>query len=480
MYLRWGKRVFDLMAASLGIVLLSPLVLLCALIVRLTSSGPIFFRQIRPGLNSRPFVLMKFRTMRQGAEQSGAALVVPNDARLTPVGAFLRRSKIDEIPQLINVIAGDMSLVGPRPRPPENMALDHPEDKRLLTLRPGLTSYATVYHHNEEEYCNRQTDTASAYRELQRQKCVLDGEYLKNVSFTTDLKLILLTLLLVILGISKAGFGRSRFLSHGQAGCMLLDGAWFAASAWLAYWLRFDGNLVDFQEPQRNVCLVLLPLAQLIAGQKFGIYKRVWRYISRVDAWTLVGALTTVSMGLLLSRLMMLPGIQFPYILSLPIGVIVLDYLLVVSGTIGLRSLRRSLHELERYYRPGPSTTCRRVLIWGAGQDGLEAVLSIRRLAHTEVLGFLDDDVAKHGCLIGGYRVLGSSEVLKEVLRTRVVTDLLICVHAAPSFRLESMREICRSAAIRVHPIVPVKDILASERPAHKCGYLAAETVGKL
>jgi len=269
LYLRWGKRALDLVAASVGLVVLSPLFLLCAVLVRLTSAGPILFRQIRPGLNSRCFKLMKFRTMRQGAERTGAAVVVANDARLTPVGAFLRRSKLDEIPQLINVIAGDMSLVGPRPRPPENMALDRVEDKRLLTLRPGLTSYATVYHHNEEEYCNARMDTAGAYRELQRQKCALDGEYLKDVSLTTDVKLILLTLLLVILGMWR--FATSRVPCPGRAGAVLLDAAWFVASVWLAYWLRFDGNLIDFQERQRNLFLGVLPLVQMITCRHFRI-----------------------------------------------------------------------------------------------------------------------------------------------------------------------------------------------------------------
>ena len=258
---------------------------------------------------------------------------------------------------------------------------------------------------------------------------------------------------------------------------MLIDGAWFVASVWLAYWLRFDGTLVGFQEPQRNLCLVLLPIAQLFACQKFRVYRMVWRYINRVDASMLVAALTAISTVALLLRLMLVPGIQFPYILSLPIGVIVLDYLLVVCGTIGLRSLGRSLYELERYYRPHPCTTCRRVLVFGAGQDGLEAVLSIQRLAHTQILGFLDDDPAKHDCLIGGYRVLGVSEMLDEVIHSHLVSDLVICVRAVPSFRLERMRKICRSVGVRVHSFVPVEEFLAAERLADNHGHPGADSL---
>jgi lipopolysaccharide/colanic/teichoic acid biosynthesis glycosyltransferase len=120
-YKRWGKRAFDFTTACIGLALLSPVILVVATLVSLTSRGPVFFRQARPGLGGRPFRLFKFRKMRLGADQLGAAVFVAKDARLTLVGGLLRRTKLDEIPQLINVVLGDMSLVGPRPRPFENV-----------------------------------------------------------------------------------------------------------------------------------------------------------------------------------------------------------------------------------------------------------------------------------------------------------------------------------------------------------------------
>ena len=136
-YKYWGKRAFDLSAASIGVALLSPVTLAVALLVRLTSRGPVFFRQVRPGLGGHPFRLFKFRTMRLGSDQLGAAVVVAKDARLTLVGGLLRRSKLDEIPQLINVVLGDMSLVGPRPRPFENLHLELAEERALLDVAAG-------------------------------------------------------------------------------------------------------------------------------------------------------------------------------------------------------------------------------------------------------------------------------------------------------------------------------------------------------
>jgi lipopolysaccharide/colanic/teichoic acid biosynthesis glycosyltransferase len=197
--MRWGKRAFDVCAAAAGLLLVSPLLLLCALLVRLTSPGPIFFRQVRLGCDGRRFKVFKFRTMRHGAERLGASVVVSGDPRVTLVGKILRQTKLDELPQLLNVLLGDMSLVGPRPRVPELVDLENPEERALLTLRPGLTSYASVYHRMEETYCLKQDDPQTAYRDIQPQKGYLDVEYVKNLNFVLDLKLVLLTLVLVFI-----------------------------------------------------------------------------------------------------------------------------------------------------------------------------------------------------------------------------------------------------------------------------------------
>src|SRR5271157_2509300 len=131
LYVRQGKRLFDIAASLAGLVISSPLLIFCALLVRMTSRGPVFFRQTRVGYRGRPFTLIKFRTMVQGAEALGASVVVISDPRLTPVGSFLRRTKLDEIPQFINVLRGEMSLVGPRPRVPDEVDWDDPREQIL-------------------------------------------------------------------------------------------------------------------------------------------------------------------------------------------------------------------------------------------------------------------------------------------------------------------------------------------------------------
>ncbi|HTS69367.1 MAG TPA: sugar transferase [Terriglobia bacterium] len=196
-YLRKGKRLFDTSGALVALIITSPLMLLCALLVRLTSRGPVLFRQTRVGRYGRPFTILKFRTLLEGSEALGSSLVLPCDPRLTPVGFFLRRTKLDELPQFVNVLRGDMSLVGPRPRVPTEVDATNPLDRILQGVRPGVTSYATAHHHMEADYCARYSDPQAAHRGLLPQKRSLDCEYLLNMSFLLDLKLLMLTLVLL-------------------------------------------------------------------------------------------------------------------------------------------------------------------------------------------------------------------------------------------------------------------------------------------
>jgi len=164
LYARWGKRLFDIVASLAGLAILSPILILCALLVRLTSRGQALFRQTRVGYQGDLFRVIKFRTMRQGAEGLGSAVVVDHDRRLTPVGNFLRRTKLDELPQLINVLLGEMSIVGPRPRVPSEADLDDPRERVLLSARPGITSYASIHHRMEADYCARRPDPQEVHR----------------------------------------------------------------------------------------------------------------------------------------------------------------------------------------------------------------------------------------------------------------------------------------------------------------------------
>ena len=190
------KRAFDTVVASLGLLVLSPLFLVVALLIKCESLGPVFFRQDRIGRQFRPFLICKFRTMVQDAHSMGASLTVAGDPRITRVGRFLRRTKIDELPQLINVLKGEMSVVGPRPEIRQYVDLFRQDYAGLLTVRPGITDLASLKYRDEAAMLGRSQNPEVEYvNRILPDKIRLSKEYLQRSSFLFDLSIILKTLL---------------------------------------------------------------------------------------------------------------------------------------------------------------------------------------------------------------------------------------------------------------------------------------------
>ncbi len=188
------KRVFDICFSAVLLVLLSPLLLVFALAVALTSPGGAFFRQVRVGRGGRTFMLLKFRSMRPGSEAKGQLTIGGRDPRITGVGYFLRKTKLDELPQLWNVLRGDMSVVGPRPEVPKYVALYTAEQRAVLGVRPGITGMASLHYIDENELLARAADPESAYiHEVMPAKLALDLRYVREQSFLLDLRIILAT-----------------------------------------------------------------------------------------------------------------------------------------------------------------------------------------------------------------------------------------------------------------------------------------------
>ncbi len=191
----WVRRLFDILVAGSGLLLLSPLFVLVALAIKFNSLGPVFYRAQRVGKDGDLFRLFKFRSMVFGADKNGPGITVSGDARITSVGRFLRRSKIDELPQLLNVLLGDMSLVGPRPEDPRYVAHYTPEQRQALRVRPGITSAASLAYRHEEQMLAG-ADWEVAYRtQVLPAKLAIDLDYLAHRTLLSDLRLILDTIL---------------------------------------------------------------------------------------------------------------------------------------------------------------------------------------------------------------------------------------------------------------------------------------------
>lgn len=193
------RRALDVVASTAGLIVLLPFTLLTALAVAVDSPGPVLFRQRRVGLNGREFEILKFRTMRVDAEAVGGQLTVGTDPRVTRVGRFLRASKFDEIPQLFNVLRGDMSLVGPRPEVPRYVALYSPEQRQVLSVRPGITDPASIAYRSESQLMANAADPERLYiEELMPRKLDLNLEYLKRRTVGSDIGVVLQTIVAVL------------------------------------------------------------------------------------------------------------------------------------------------------------------------------------------------------------------------------------------------------------------------------------------
>ena len=188
------KRIFDIVASGIGLILLSPLFVILAIWSKCDSIGPVFYKQVRVGRNNMDFQLFKFRSMRVGSDKKGLITVGGHDPRITRSGYYIRKYKLDEFPQLINVFKGDMSLVGPRPEVRKYVDMYTEEQMHVLDVRPGITDLASIRYRNENELLERVNDPDKYYVEvIMPDKLRINLEYVARHSFTFDIRLIFQT-----------------------------------------------------------------------------------------------------------------------------------------------------------------------------------------------------------------------------------------------------------------------------------------------
>lgn len=195
------KRTFDLILALCALALLGPLLLLIAVLIKLDDGGPVLYRGVRIGRAGVPFRICKFRTMVVNADRLGGPSTPDDDPRITKPGRWLRRSKLDELPQLLNVVSGKMSFVGPRPEVPQEVSLYSDEERALLLVRPGITDWASIRFRDEGAILRGATDPHETYRRVIRpEKMRLALEYVRTASLATDVRILLATLRSVVGG----------------------------------------------------------------------------------------------------------------------------------------------------------------------------------------------------------------------------------------------------------------------------------------
>lgn len=444
------KRLFDLSLASLALLLAFPLGLLIGLWIRLDSPGPVIFKQVRVGRGFRPFAIYKFRTMVRDAPLKGGPLTVGQDVRVTRAGRILRRYKLDEWPQLLNIVKGDMSFVGPRPeveRYVDEFRMDYAE---ILSVRPGLTDLASIQYIDEAEVLAKAGDAEEAYlRTVLPEKIRLARLYLRHASFGFDLAIISQTLLrlvglpVLLCEVPESGSTRSSgwnwafsippwLLRWRRLIVVALDIVMIVLANFLAFWLRFDGNIPDEEYRLFVMLLPWLVAIRAVAFMLFNLNEGLWRYTSIWD-------LKNIISGVLLSSLAfygLVAGMMG--LTQYPRSVFMIDALLLIGFVTGIRLPFRLLREGVIYRQK------RKVLIIGAGDSGERIVREMKtnRSSAYDPVGFIDDEVTLLNKRIHGVKVCGTRRDLPKVLAERRAEEVILALsHARPAL----LREIISS-----------------------------------
>jgi FlaA1/EpsC-like NDP-sugar epimerase/lipopolysaccharide/colanic/teichoic acid biosynthesis glycosyltransferase len=437
------RRTLDVGTALVGCALLSPVLLLLSLLVKATSRGPVFYRARRVGRNGREFYLLKFRTMVAHADQMGPGITIDQDSRITPVGRWLRSHRLDELPQLWNVLTGDMSLVGPRPEDPRYVVHYRPEQREVLRAQPGITGPAQIAFRNEPARLRHVSNPEETYlHEIMPAKLDIDLEYLQRRTVWSDLGVLYGTLRIYV----------------GNRILILLDLVSLALSYTLSFAIRFDN--VDFLEQLGLYWPIFFPLLAIKVAtfEAMGMYRRMWRYASVRD---LVSVVSTVLLSSTLGGIFVLVLWVWPaatFVTGFPRSVIAIDAMLTLLLVGGVRFAARWHQEVRR---PAPLQAARRAederraLIVGAGEAGVMAAREMLRNPQLgyQLLGFLDDDPDKQGLRIHGLPVLGTLTDLGNRVSELQVQEVLIAMPTAPGAVIRRVVELAHRAAVQVRTL---------------------------
>ncbi len=462
------KRGMDLVLGLIATVVLLPAGLIIALAVVADSSGAAIYGARRVGRGGRQFTMYKFRSMAQGADQAGPGVTGAYDYRITRVGAFLRRTKLDELPQLINVLKGDMSLVGPRPEAPAYVEMWTPDELEVLRVRPGVTGPAQIAYVDEEELLAAPDPDVVYESELLHAKLAMDMEYARHYALRRDLSLLWRTVA-SILSASGRRSNRPRrrytFMERVRGTSLrwvLVDAVLAGLAAGLAVGLRIDRNNIVAAVA---TYWVFVPLAMTIRPLGFVLsaaYMRVWRYPTIGDGALIVSSLAVGSLVMTLAIFFVLQPSGFPSAIGFPRSAIVIEFVLSLLLLGGIRVASRVRQEgldVMPSFVGGPPKP---VLIYGAGEAGavLAREMLRNRALRLDPVGFLDDNGSKRGQRIYGVEVVGTGVDLPQVVADRHVSEVIIAMPRAAGSEVRRVVTLCEAAGVAVRTLPGVQELL--------------------
>ena len=379
------KRIFDICMAVLGLVVTAPLLAIISVLIKLDSQGPVIFRQVRVGQGFRPFAIQKFRTMAVEAPGTCLPLTVGQDPRITRIGRMLRKFKLDELPQLLNVLVGDMSFVGPRPEVPRYVERLRSEFSEVLTVRPGITDLASLRYIDEAALLAYSSNPEEEYQlKVLPEKLRLAKLYIRHMSLRLDLAIVIQTLLhiarlpIVVFALPelKAAVDSplvspwtslSSFIVRWRKPIIVvLDTALIILANYFAFGLRYDGSIPESEIHTFEQTVLALVAIRGVAFALFGLNEGLWRYTSIWDLQNIIG-------GVLTSTIVFYGWVHWVMeIYSYPRSIFAIDAILLIGFLAGVRLPSRILRDKPIFQKK------RKVLIVGAGDSGERVVREMR------------------------------------------------------------------------------------------------------
>ena len=468
------KRTCDVCLAAIGLIILSPLLAIIALLIRFDSPGPVIFRQIRVGQGFRPFAIRKFRTMVSNGSEGSPLLTVGQDCRITRVGHVLRRLKLDELPQLWNVLVGDMSLVGPRPEVPRYVECARSEFAEVLVVRPGITDLASLKYIDEASILATSSNPEEEYQyKVLPEKLRLAKLYVRHMSLRLDCAIVIQTLLhiaklpLVVLtipelkaavevSVASPWSGFSSFITRWRRPIIVVvDVGLIVLANYLAFFLRYDGNIPPSEHNVFEQTVLGLVAVRGIAFALYGLNEGLWRYTSLWD-------LQNILKGVLVSTVAFVTWVYWVMgIYSYPRSIFAIDAILIIGFLAGMRLSSRVLRDKVVFQKR------RRVLVIGAGDPGERVVreMKTRSVFNCQPIGIVDENRLLLNQRIHGIRVLGGMQDIPRLIESLKPE---IVVVAVPNPTPEFLRDL----VIKLEPydvsikVLPSKEELLTDQSA--------------
>lgn len=448
------KRLFDITLSSLGLLFSLPVFLLIGIAIRIDSGGSVFYGAERVGKFGSRFRMYKFRTMTESPGSIGPRVTAYDDPRVTRLGRLLRKTKLNELPQLLNVLKGEMTLVGPRPEYVEFVEHYPPEQREVLSVKPGITSLASIAFVNEEDMLQFSDVSETYIRNIIPDKLRLDLLYVRNQSLLLDIDVLLQTAAVLIPRFRRAA---PQVEEIGVAPVRLARQhlPWFVVDALVAFisvglaavlWRSADLQWVD---PSRSLIAALVITALFsLTNWLTGVQRIYWRYASPAEAINVIFSATAATAIVLIANHFAPPP-------GLPAQMLILTSLLTAMGFLISRYHRQLLKGSERSVKKllsSPKSGRERVLVVGAGDAGQHTISLMQnnpsgRSFH--VVGVVDDDLGLIGTLVHGVPVLGDCERIPEIVREKKIHTIVFAIHSIEESLRDHFLGLCQQTDAR-------------------------------